>query len=87
MVFPQFLATTIRVIARYFVVVLCLFVCLFIASVPVSSGVASSGSSRTNHYDATEELHVLLEAAAGESFEKELKTQYCKQYLFRAVKG
>ena len=59
---------TVRVIARYFVVVLCLFVCLFVASVPVSSGVAgfgSSGWSRTNHYDATEELRVLLEAAGG----------------------
>ena len=28
MVYPQFLATTVRVIARHFVVVLCLFVCL-----------------------------------------------------------
>ena len=24
---------------------------------------------------------------AGESFEKELKSQYCRQYPFRAVKG
>ena len=63
----------------------CLFVCLFV--LPVNQFLqALQALAAQVHLEPTTKM-LTCNLIAGESFEKELKTQYCKQYPFRAVKG